>query len=59
MEELVGIDPIFAGYGGNRIAPGCSVSSTMARFSSAVHRRRRWTEVMPSMGFAFGLRVVI
>ena len=35
--------------------PGCSASSKMARFSSGAHRRRRWTEVMTSMGPMSGL----
>jgi hypothetical protein len=30
--------------------PGCSPSSRIARFSSGDHRRRRWTDVMTSMG---------
>ena len=30
--------------------PGCSTSSRIARFSSSAHRRRRWTDVMTSMG---------
>ena len=30
--------------------PGSSASSRIARFSSGAHRRRRWTDVMTSMG---------